>query len=125
MTLTITPAGLSAIGVSEPTEQTNIKSPGGPVADADAPDTASQVSEEVARSNSATPGAAFRDGTKGAAIVELLRREAGAALPDLMAATGWQAHSVRGFLSGALRKKHGLNVASEKADGIRRYRIAV
>jgi hypothetical protein len=42
----------------------------------------------------------------------------------LVAASGWQAHSVRGFLSGTLKKKHGLTVASEKADGIRRYRIA-
>lgn len=66
------------------------------------------------------PGATFRDGTKGAALVDLLRDAPGASLPELMAASGWQAHSVRGFLSGALRKKHGLAVARETGeDGIR------
>jgi hypothetical protein len=124
LTLTITPAGLSAIGVTEPTEHPNVGSARGrPVVNSAAPDAVSQVSEEVATSDSPSLGAAFRDGTKGAAMVKLLRHGTGAALPDLMSATGWQAHSVRGFLSGTLRKKHGLNVASERADGIRRYRI--
>ena len=49
------------------------------------------------------------------------------ALPsDLSGATGWQAHSVRGFLSGTVKKKMGLAVVSEKdGKGIRRYRIAM
>ena len=67
---------------------------------------------------------AFRDGTKVATIVGLLRGKDGATLPDLMDASGWQAHSVRGFLSGTLKTKHGLSVESEKGDdGLRRYRI--
>jgi hypothetical protein len=41
----------------------------------------------------------------------------------MMAATGWHAHSVRGFLSGALGRKHGLPVTSATKDGVRRYRI--
>jgi hypothetical protein len=45
-------------------------------------------------------------------------------LPDLMKATGWQAHSIRGFISGTLKKRLGLNVISDTADGLRRYRIA-
>ena len=51
-------------------------------------------------------------------------RSAGATLHDLMKATNWQAHSVRGFLSGTLRKKMGLAVTSTKsADGARSYAL--
>ncbi|MCG6122858.1 MAG: DUF3489 domain-containing protein [Microvirga sp.] len=125
LTLAITPAGLAAIGSSEQAEQTNDGSAAKPSADATASTVAPRVSGDVGASNSGSADdVAFRAGTKGAAIVELLSRDAGATLPDLMAASGWQAHSVRGFLSGTLKKKCGLTVASEKADGIRRYRIA-
>jgi hypothetical protein len=55
-------------------------------------------------------------------LIALVSAPGGASLADLMAATGWQAHSVRGALAGALRKR-GHEVASEKgADGVRRYR---
>ena len=65
-----------------------------------------------------------REGSKKAIVLELLRRPEGATLADLMSATGWQAHSVRGFLSGALGKKMGLAVESLKsASGSRVYRI--
>lgn len=65
-----------------------------------------------------------RDGSKKAAVLELLRRKQGATLADIMQATGWQAHSVRGFISGALTKKMGLNVESFRTDGGERaYRI--
>jgi hypothetical protein len=67
----------------------------------------------------------FRTGSKGAAVVELLRRKEGATIAEMTGATGWQPHSVRGFLSGSLKKKLGLEVTSTKeADGERRYRIA-
>ncbi len=63
-------------------------------------------------------------GTKGDVIQALLKREYGATLDELTAATGWQAHSVRGFLAGTLKKKLGCTVASERGeDGVRRYRI--
>lgn len=66
-----------------------------------------------------------RDGSKKADVLALLRREGGATLQDLMTATGWQAHSVRGFLSGALGKKMGLTIESAKReDGARVYSIA-
>ncbi len=61
---------------------------------------------------------------KIAAITTLLRRSKGASIDDLMKATGWQAHSVRGAISGAIKKKLGLNVVSEKAGTVRLYRIA-
>ena len=65
-----------------------------------------------------------RDGSKAAKIVDLLKRPDGATLKELMKATGWQAHSVRGFLSGTVGKKMGLKVASAKAeDGERSYSI--
>lgn len=60
---------------------------------------------------------------KTQALVALLRRPEGASIEELMAATGWQAHSVRGALSGAIKKKLGLAVASEAKDGVRVYRI--
>jgi len=66
---------------------------------------------------------AFRPGTKAAAIIDRLKTPDGATVGELMEATGWQAHSVRGFLSATLKQKHGLTIVSEKRDGIRRYRI--
>ena len=67
---------------------------------------------------------AARDGSKAAKILDLLKRPGGATLKDLMKATDWQAHSVRGFLSGTIGKKMGLKVASTKTeDGERTYSI--
>ena len=65
-----------------------------------------------------------RQGSKTAQVLDLLKRSGGATLKELMKATGWQAHSVRGFLSGALGKKMGLTVTSTKAEGEeRRYSV--
>jgi len=58
-------------------------------------------------------------------LVEMLRQRDGATIDDLTSALDWQAHSVRGAISGALTKKRGLKVLSEKPEGgQRRYRIA-
>jgi hypothetical protein len=65
-----------------------------------------------------------RQGSKTAKVLDLLKRSGGASLKELRKATGWQAHSVRGFLSGVLGKKMGLTVTSTKAeDGERRYSV--
>ncbi|MCT8971441.1 DUF3489 domain-containing protein [Microbaculum marinisediminis] len=64
-----------------------------------------------------------RPANKTATITALLQSSDGATVSDLMEATGWQAHSVRGFLSGTLKKKLGYTVTSERQDGVRRYRI--
>jgi Protein of unknown function (DUF3489) len=73
-----------------------------------------------------------RNGTKPASgrqskqqtCLDLLGRREGATIEDLEAATGWQKHSVRGFLAGAVKKKLGFTLVSEKPDaGARRYRI--
>jgi len=55
-------------------------------------------------------------------LIARLQRPAGASIDDLAKVTGWQAHSVRGAMAGALRKK-GHNVTSNKVDGVRRYRL--
>jgi len=57
-------------------------------------------------------------------IVDLLRKSKGASIDDLCTATGWQAHSVRGALSGTIKTKLGLQLLSEKTDAGRVYRIA-
>lgn len=65
-----------------------------------------------------------RKGSKTAKVLALLQRPNGASLPELIRATGWQPHSVRGFLSGCVGKKLGLSVASVKdPDGTRRYSV--
>ena len=65
-----------------------------------------------------------RQGSKTAKVLDLLKRSGGASLKELRKATGWQAHSVRGFLSGTLGKKMGLAVTSTKAEeGERRYSV--
>jgi Protein of unknown function (DUF3489) len=137
-TLRITKAGLKAIEVEDV---------------ADAPDNRATGSrDEVAMANtpaetksSERPGRAKRSSSKKAAaptakatkassgrpspdtkqdrVVALLQQPGGAALDVLVDATGWQKHSVRGFLAGTVRKKLKLPLISEKVDGIRTYRI--
>jgi hypothetical protein len=65
-----------------------------------------------------------RENSKQAQMIELLKRPDGATLNQLVEVTGWQAHTVRGAMAGALKKKLGLNIASDKTDGQeRKYRI--
>jgi hypothetical protein len=67
---------------------------------------------------------AARDGSKKAIVLDMLKRPDGVTLKDIMDATEWQAHSVRGFISGSLGKKMGLTVESfKRPDGVRAYRI--
>ena len=65
-----------------------------------------------------------RDGSKAATILELLKRPGGVTSKELQKATGWQPHSVRGFLSGTIGKKMGRTVVSTKGeDGERSYSV--
>jgi hypothetical protein len=82
------------------------------------------------RKAKATKGAAAKDatpttreGSKKAIVLELIRRADGASLKEIAAATDWQSHSIRGFISGSLGKKMGLTVESFKREnGERAYR---
>ena len=55
--------------------------------------------------------------------MKLLRRDRGTTLDALVKSSGWQRHSVRGFLAGTVRKKLKLPLVSEKIDAVRTYRI--
>ena len=68
---------------------------------------------------------AGREGSRKAELLALLQRAGGATLEELMTTSGWQAHSVRGFLSGTIGKKMGLKVISAKTEeGTRSYSVA-
>jgi len=85
----------------------------------------SSIEEKSAKlSEAATTARVERISSKCDCVLKLLRRENGATLTELMIATNWQAHSVRGFLSGTVRKKLRLNLISEiNGDGVRRYSV--
>ena len=77
---------------------------------------------KATRTKKAAPA---RRGSKTAKILDLLKRPGGVTLKELMKATGWQPHSVRGFLSGTIGKKMGTPVESFKSgDGERSYRLS-
>lgn len=62
--------------------------------------------------------------SKQSQIIELLKKKTGTTIEEMMVLTGWQAHTVRGIISGALKKRLGLNVVSiVGASGTRTYRI--
>lgn len=95
------------------------------------PKSAPAKAEPVIRQNVVPTSAAFEPSASPAApsgklgdLLKLLRRKTGASIADLTTATGWQAHSVRGAISGAIRKRLGLAVERTKTDGTTRYRIA-
>jgi hypothetical protein len=61
--------------------------------------------------------------SKQARVISMLRSPSGTSITAIMNATGWQQHSVRGFLAGVVRKKLKLNLISKKIDGTRVYRV--
>jgi len=95
--ITITEAGYQAIGLESPT---------------------------IAPKEEAKPASKPRSGTKQALVINMLKRPAGATTDQIMEKTAWRRHTVRGVISGAIKKKLGLNVVSEKnSDGVQCYRI--
>jgi Protein of unknown function (DUF3489) len=129
MMLVITKTGLRAIG-AEPTDEKGAeagaakKRPRG--RREKTPNTSSSKPRpgQPAQKGAASLSAGARPDTKLAKVIGLLRRSKGASIQEMMTVTGWQAHSVRGVISGALKKKLGLAVFNEKTEaGERRYRI--
>ena len=87
------------------------------------PDAASPADEQPRRAAATEPTPTPAPKGKIGGLVVLLRRPEGATIDAMMAATGWQAHSVRGALSGSVKKGLGLTIESEKINGVRAYRI--
>ena len=87
--------------------------------------TARKTARPASRKQSAPASfkSASRPDSKHSRIVSMLRAPAGATIAAIITATGWQQHSVRGFLAGVVRKKLGLNLVSEQTDKGRVYRI--
>jgi hypothetical protein len=66
-----------------------------------------------------------RGWSKQATLIKLLKSPVGATIDEMAKATGWQRHSIRGMMSGVLKKRLGLSIASEKEDRGQIYRIAI
>ena len=97
-TLVVTDAGLLAIGI----EPVVVK-------------TVAAIREHAAKTPAAKP-LTQRAGTKQAQIIAMLQRPEGATVAEMVEATGWLAHTVRGSISGALKKKLGLPITAEKVE---------
>ena len=115
LSLIVTPKALKLLGIEAPTKVTD-----------QVPATSDETAPPEPKPAKRAPAAASEEKatTKLGAVIALMREPEGATLDQLMAATGWQAHSVRGVISGAIRKKLGLTVISERTGEIRTYRIA-
>lgn len=127
-TLVVTDAGLAAIGIS-PDEVPNPVAPrsataGDTGAVADGGDHDATATDSAPTAPARARVRTLREGTKQAALISMLRAPDGATIAEIVAATGWQSHTVRGAMSGALKKKLGLEVTSEKVEGRGRvYRL--
>lgn len=103
LTLVITEAGFEAIGIEIEPKKTKTPKP-----EPKPPSTERKT----------------RDGTKQSLMIELLKRPGGTTLAEIVEATGWQAHTVRGAMAGAIKKKLGLTITSQKDEAKGRiYRI--
>jgi len=95
--ITITEAGYQAVGLEPPAPETKEK-------------------DKATRK--------IRQGTKQALVIEMMKRPDGGTIDQIMEKTAWKKHTIRGAISGAIKKKLGLNVVSEKnLDGVRVYKI--
>lgn len=98
ITLRATPLAYSTLGITDQQDETPVVGPTAPVQ--------------------------RRKGTKQETLIEMLRAPEGATIAEIAAALDWQPHTARGAIAGALKKKLGLTIISEKVDGgARRYRI--
>jgi hypothetical protein len=117
LTLRATPAALKALGIDETEapgdgETTGDTGNGEPAAEASPPKGRRRKTTE-ARPKASGP----RDGTKQAKLIDMLKRADGATIDEIVKKLDWQAHTVRGAIAGALKKRLGLDVQSEKVEG--------
>ena len=99
-TLIVTDAGMRAVGV-----------------------TPEAAPKRAPRAKAAGAPRKMREDSKQARLIAMLKRKEGASIEEIVEAFGWQPHTVRGAIAGALKRKLGLTVTSEKVDGRRVYRI--
>ena len=123
------PAQATATDKPEPPKKAKVAAPKPRVAPAKAQSanktTPAKKGVKAAHKAATATAERVRPGSKTAKVLDLVKRSGGATLKQLMKATGWQAHSVRGFLSGTLGKKMRLKIASSKSnDGERVYCLA-
>lgn len=123
MTLVATKAAFAALGIDPRDEAED--------AQADSQDEAPADVEAEPKTRPKTPktkqpkAPRVRDGSKQAQLISMLRRAKGATIEEIAEALSWQPHTVRGAIAGALKKKLGLDIISEKDDKRGRiYRIA-
>jgi Protein of unknown function (DUF3489) len=101
-----------------------------PITEATMPKTKTPVTTKKARIARAKPAAKSAASvqhltSKSDQILTLLRRKQGASLEEMQTVSGWQPHSVRGYMSGTVKKRMGLHLTSSKSkDGVRHYAIA-
>lgn len=123
----LTPAGYAAISVDAPAPAEQDVWENSEHAETQEPDSATET-EAVPETEQEMPTKKprkLRSGTKQATIIEMLQREEGASLQQLMEATGWQMHTTRAVLSRTIQKDLGIPLTSEKTSGGDRiYRIA-
>src|SRR5215467_9982859 len=143
MALRITERGLEAVGVKDDAvgaapetsigaapDRVEAESPAGKSI---APKRNSAVAQRLARKKqqlrkAKTKAGSWREsrpGSKQARVLAMLGRPEGATIGAIIRATHWQQHSIRGFFAAVVRKKLGLDLRSEKADGVRVYRIVL
>ena len=108
--LLVTAAGLEAIGIEQGPD------PADTAAVEPAPKKRGRPRKAAPTGADVAPAPKTRDGTKQAQVIAMLRRQEGATIAQIVEATGWRPHTVRGVFAGALKKKLGLEVTSEKIE---------
>ncbi|HWL06480.1 MAG TPA: DUF3489 domain-containing protein [Xanthobacteraceae bacterium] len=130
-TLIITDAGLAAIGIapdeapeSDAQRSATRADTGASAGGADNDATSSDTAPTAPAGATLRAQRTLRERTKQATLIAMLRAKEGATIAEIVATTGWQPHTVRGAMAGALKKKLGLIVTSEKVEGRGRvYRL--